>query len=509
MLFRSIRLAREASAVGVARDDADARVAHVGFYLVDRGLTQLERAAHVRRSATDTLRGVGRRFSLSLYLGAIALSTGALTASLIVKAHFEAAPDWMLALVGILALVATSQLAVSLVNLLAMSIAAPRPLPRLDFSMGIPPQCRTLAVVPAMLSTAPEIEALIEGLEVRFLANRDDNLHFGLLTDFRDADEETLPEDDALLRLARAGIEDLNLKYGSGTFFLFHRARRWNGQERCWMGYERKRGKQGELNALLRGGPKSLFTAIVGDTGALAGVKYVITLDTDTQLPRGAARQLVAAMAHPLNHARYDEAKGCVVEGYGILQPRMAVSLPNANRSRYARLCGSEPGIDPYTRAVSDVYQDLFGEGSFIGKGIYDVDVFDRCLKGRLPENRILSHDLLEGCYARSGLLSDVQLYEDHPSRYSADVSRRYRWIRGDWQIAPWLLSRVPADAASGKRGEVNPLSRLSQWKVFDNLRRSVVPATLTLLLLAGWTDRKSTRLNSSHIQKSRMPSSA
>ena len=214
-------------------------------------------------------------------------------------------------------------------------------------------------------------------------------------------------------------------------------------------------------------------------------MKYVITLDTDTQLPRDSAWQFVGAMAHPLNRARYDEDKHRVCEGYCILQPRVAVSLPGTNRSRYARLFGSEPGIDPYTRAVSDVYQDLFHEGSFIGKGIYDVDAFERALKGRFPENRILSHDLVEGCYARAGLLSDVQLYEEYPSRYSADVSRRHRWIRGDWQIARWLLPRVPGPGASRQK---NPLSGLSRWKIFDNLRRSLVPSALTLLLLLGWT---------------------
>ena len=214
-------------------------------------------------------------------------------------------------------------------------------------------------------------------------------------------------------------------------------------------------------------------------------MKYVITLDTDTQLPRDSAWQFVGAMAHPLNRARYDEDKQRVCEGYGILQPRVAVSLPGTNRSRYARMCGSDPGIDPYTRAVSDVYQDLFGEGSFIGKGIYDVDAFERALNGRFPENRILSHDLLEGCYARAGLLSDVQLYEEYPSSYSADVSRRHRWIRGDWQLARWLFPCVPGPGGHCLK---NPLSILSRWKLLDNLRRSLVPAALTLLLLLGWT---------------------
>jgi cellobiose phosphorylase len=252
-----------------------------------------------------------------------------------------------------------------------------------------------------------------------------------------------------------------------------------------WMGYERKRGKLADLNSLLRSGTTDRFSLVVGKIDALSNVKYVITLDADTQLPRDAAWQCVAAMAHPLNRARYDEGKQRVCEGYGILQPRVGVSLPSTGLSEYARLVGSEPGIDPYTRAISDVYQDLFAEGSFIGKGIYDVDAFERAVKERFPENRILSHDLLEGCYARSGLLSDVHLYEEYPSRYSADVSRRHRWIRGDWQIARWLLPRVPG---LGMKRRENPLSGLSRWKIFDNLRRSLVPVGLTLLLALGWT---------------------
>ena len=397
-----------------------------------------------------------------------------------------------ISLTAVLAVLGASRLAIALVNWIATLLATPRPLPRLDFSMGIPPDCRTLVVVPAMLVSEQDIERLIEALDVRFLANRDEHLQFGLLTDFRDAQEETVPQDAPLLRLARNRIEELNEKYRStqspsegDAFYLFHRPRRWNPRERLWMGYERKRGKLADLNALLRGGGREHFSLIVGTTEVLSSVRYVITLDTDTQLPRDSAREFVGTMAHPLNRPQFDETQQRVTEGYGILQSRVAVSLPGSNRSRYARLLGSEPGIDPYTRVVSDVYQDVFDEGSFIGKGIYDVDAFERSLKGRFPEDRILSHDLLEGCYARSGLLSDVQLYEEYPSSYSADVSRRHRWMRGDWQIASWLLRRVPGDGPERRR---NPLSLLSQWKIFDNLRRSLVPAALTMLLLLGWT---------------------
>jgi len=481
---KAIQLAHESA----ARNGCDDHSAHVGFYLIDKGLAQLEQFGRSALFVSEALRKLSPRFPLLLYLGTITLITAIFTGSLLAKTHAGGLHGWALGLIGTLSLMAASQLTVALVNWLATLFATPHPLPRMDFSKGIPPELRTLVVVPTMLISTQDIEDLIESLEVRFLANRDENLHFGLLTDFRDAHEETLPEDEPLLLLARQRIEELNKKYKSlkaDTFFLFHRPRSWNPQERMWMGYERKRGKLAELNSLLRSGSRERFSLIVGETGVLSNVKYVITLDTDTQLPRDSAWQFVGTMAHPLNRAQYDEDKQRVVAGYGILQPRVAVSLPCTNRSRYARMCGSEPGIDPYTRAVSDVYQDMFREGSFIGKGIYEVDTFELALNGRFPENRILSHDLLEGCYARAGLLSDVMVYEEYPSRYIADVSRRHRWIRGDWQIVRWLLPGIPGLDA---RFQKNPLSLLSQWKIFDNLRRSLAPSALTLLLLLSWT---------------------
>ena len=481
---KAIHLARE-EAIRKGNDD---RTAHVGFYLIDEGLTQLERLAEVRLSPAEVLCKVGRRFSLPLYIGAILLMTVLFAGGLTAKVYIDGAPRWMIGLVGLLSLLCAGHLAVALTNWLATVLVTPRSLPRMDFSKGIPQELRTLVVVPTMLTSSHNIEELIEAMEVRFLANRSDCLHFGLLTDFCDAAEETLPEDEPLLRLARQRIEALNEKYRrpeSDTFFLFHRPRRWNPKDRIWMGYERKRGKLADLNGLLRGRSGDCFRCIVGKTAILSDTKYVITLDTDTQLARDSARQFIGAMAHPLNRAHYDKDRQRVVTGYGILQPQVAVSLSSTNRSRYARLCGSEPGIDPYTRVVSDIYQDLFGEGSFIGKGIYEVDVFEQATGGRFPDNRILSHDLLEGCYARAGLLSDVQLYEEYPAGYSMDVSRRHRWIRGDWQIARWLLPRVPGPDA---RLQKNPLSMLSRWKIFDNLRRSLTAAAMTVLLLVGWT---------------------
>ncbi|MCX5850002.1 MAG: cyclic beta 1-2 glucan synthetase [Deltaproteobacteria bacterium] len=484
----AISLARNCS----TRNGSYDCTAHVGFYLIDKGLPELERLAKVRLSPLEVILRLGRRIPLLMYIGAIVGLTFIFTGSLLVKAYTDGLQYWPLAITGFLALLCTSHLAVALVNWLATLLVVPHPLPRMDFSRGIPPECRTMVAVPTMLISAQNITNLIEALEIRFLANRDDNLLFALLTDFQDANEETMQEDEHLLCLARKGIEGLNEKYKDSKgnfFFLFHRPRRWNPQEQIWMGYERKRGKLADLNAFLRGrtrGPSGdYFSLIVGDTTVLRNVKYVITLDTDTNLPRDAARQFVGTMAHPLNRAQYDEKKKRVCKGYGILQPRVSVSLPNMTRSLYAAMYASNSGIDPYTKAVSDIYQDIYGEGSFIGKGIYDIDAFESALNGHLPENKILSHDLLEGCYARSGLISDVQLYEEYPSCYNADVSRRHRWIRGDWQISRWVRSSIPAPSGGTQK---NPLSMLSQWKIFDNLRRSLTSAALTILMVLGWT---------------------
>ncbi len=466
----------------------DNRGRHVGFYLIDKGLMRLEKLAGARQSSAETIRKIIHRFPLLFYLSAMMVIVMIFSGGLLGVAFSKGLHGPLLWFAGIVLLLAVSQPAIALVNWCVTRIIGPHPLPRMDFSRGIPPESSALVVVPTMLTHTDNIEHLVEALEVRFLANRDSNLFFGLLTDFRDANEETVSGDDALLSLTRDSIEELNKRYGTpekDIFFLFHRPRLWNPGERIWMGYERKRGKLAALNSLLREGRKSDFSCIVGATSALSGIRYVITLDTDTQLPRDAAWELIGAMAHPLNRSLYDEKKQRISAGYGILQPRVAVSLAGANRSRYARMWGSDAGIDPYTRVVSDVYQDLFGEGSFVGKGIYEVDTFERVLGGRFPENRILSHDLIEGCYVRSGLLSDVQLYEEYPSRYTADVSRRHRWIRGDWQLIRWLFPAVPDADTRFRR---NPLSLLSRWKIFDNLRRSLSPLATVLLLLVGWT---------------------
>ncbi|MCX8517285.1 MAG: cyclic beta 1-2 glucan synthetase, partial [Rhodoferax sp.] len=462
---------------------------HVGYYLAGAGLPVLERAAQVRHTPLQSVQKLARQHALLVYLGSTFLFTLFSSAVLLRVAELQGLPDWAWGVAFAAALLATSQMALGFTNWIATLLITPHALPRMDYAKGLPATARTLVVVPALLSSTVGARALVEGLEVRFLANQDEQLFFGLLTDWCDAASETMETDAELLALAREGVETLNARYsqpGQDQFFLFHRPRLWNAQEKVWMGYERKRGKLGALNALLRGARADAdFLLVVGNTAPLQQVQFVITLDTDTQLQRDSARSFAATLAHPLNRPVFDPQRQCVTSGYGILQPRMAVHLQSSNRSRYARLMGSDAGVDPYTRAVSDVYQDVFHEGSFIGKGIYDVDAFEAALAGRFPDNRILSHDLLEGCYARTGLISDIQLYDDYPTRYDADVRRRTRWIRGDWQIASWLLPHVPGRTA--RQRQKNPLSQLSQWKILDNLRRSLVALALLLLLLLGW----------------------
>ena len=482
------RAAVDLAKTGAETGGVASREAHVGYYLIDQGLPRLEQAIRWRAGPLEALRRIGRRFPLTLYLGSILVITALLAGGLIRLASTDGLSQGWLWPFGLLGVLCAGSLAIALTNWLATLASTPTSLPRMDFSKGIPAQFRTLVVVPTMLTSEKNLEHLAEALEVRFLANRDEHLHFCLLTDLVDAGVETLPEDEPLLQAAGRKLRELNEKYpgaAGDSFFLFHRPRLWNPKERLWMGEERKRGKLADLNALLRGKGDSRFSLIAGDPSVLREVKYVITLDTDTGLARDTARQFVGTMAHPLNRPVYDPRAGRVVSGYGILQPRVAVALSGASRSRYARMFTSELGIDPYTRAVSDVYQDLFGEGSFIGKGIYDVDAFEEAVGGRFPDNLILSHDLLEGCHARCGLLSDVQLYEENPSRYASDVARRHRWIRGDWQIVRWLFPGIPGADGHLHR---NPLSPLSRWKIFDNLRRSLTPAALVMLFLLGWT---------------------
>jgi cellobiose phosphorylase len=479
----AVRLAAE----DLRQPEGDRRRGHVGYYLVSAGLPELERALGLRLPWPRRLGRVLARHALATYAVAVALWSLLLLAWAAVLLLPAGLPRWGWLAAGLLLLPILVGTALALTHWLATIFIRPRHLPRLDFSKGIPDNARTVAVVPTMLTSPRSIDLLLEGLEVRYLSNRGPNLCLALLTDWADAPTQTLPTDQPLLDAAAAGIEQLNARYapqGPSIFFLLHRGRQWNPSERVWMGFERKRGKLADCNEFLRTGAAARFTRIVGDAATLSGVRYVITLDTDTQLPPGTAWRMAGALAHPLNRPWVDPARGCVTVGYGVLQPRVAISLTAAARTWFARLFAGEVGIDPYTRQVSNVYHDLFGRAQFIGKGIYDASAFDAAVGRRFPANKVLSHDLIEGCYARCGFLNDVELIEEHPADYLADARRRHRWVRGDWQIAAWIGRRVPT--RDGPRAR-NPLDGLARWMILDNLRRSLVPPALLALLLLAW----------------------
>ena len=458
---------------------------HVGYYLIDDGLAQLEAATGYRPYAGEAIYRWIRRHPNVVFVGGVLATTLVALAAVLLLGGSAARGAWQAVL--LLGLLPAADIAVSVVNQLVTAFLPPRTLPKLDLhEHGVPPEYRTAVVVPTLFPSVEAVVEALENLEVQFLANREAHLHFAVLSDFTDSSTETREGDDAIVAAAVEGVKALNARYAEGredAFYLFHRPRRWNPHEGAWMGWERKRGKLAEFNRLVLGQDSGAFSVIVGDLGPIKQVRYVITLDSDTVLPPDAAPLLVGALAHPLNRAFYDEQRGRVTRGYGILQPRVGVSLPSANRSMFASIQSGHPGVDPYTTAVSDVYQDLYGEGSFTGKGVYEVAAFEQATHGRFPENSLLSHDLIEGSYARAGLATDIIVYDDYPTRYLTYTRRKHRWIRGDWQLLPWLTPRVP-----GPHGrEPNRLSLLSRWKIIDNLRRSTVELAQLAFLVGGW----------------------
>jgi len=463
----------------------DERKAHVGYYLIDEGRLELEAATGYSPPAGERLYRWTQRNATTLYFGGISVAT-VLLMTLVFAVVPEVTPVETLAVL-LLSLLPANEIAISIVNQLVTLLMPPHMLPKMEFREdGIPEEFTTAVVVPTLFGSVRAVNEALSHIEVQYLANRDPNLYFAILSDFTDAKTETRDTDDEILQTAAAGIEAMNRKYpreSGDVFFLFHRRRIWNERQGVWMGWERKRGKLGQFNRFLRGSAADAFSAVVGDTAPLSKVRYVITLDSDTVLPRDAAQLLTAALAHPLNKADYDPRLGRIVRGYGILQPRVGVSLTSAHESRFAAIHSGHPGVDPYTTAVSDVYQDLFEEGSFTGKGIYEVDAFEKATHGRFPENTLLSHDLIEGAYSRAGLVTDVEVYDDYPARYLTYTRRKHRWIRGDWQLLRWLGKKVPGPHGLTR----NRLSAISRWKIFDNLRRSLIEIGQVVLLVGGW----------------------
>ncbi len=480
----ALALARKAQKRGSDDPRIEKRESHIGYYLVSDGSRMLCQRVGYNAGFKERFRGYLRAHPDEYLLVGIALLTFVIVTGVLWILMPSYTPLSTVLLSMFIVLLPSSQAAVQLMNYLTTNLLRPTSLPKMDFTQGVPANCVTLVAIPTLLLNEKQVQHLIDELEVRYLGNHDPNIHFAIVSDLPDSPHPA-PEENELVQLCSNLITDLNERYSekrSGTFFHLHRHRVYNPREKGWMGWERKRGKLLDLNQLLRGQFDS-FPVKIGDLPILRKVRFVITLDSDTELPRGSAHRMIGALAHPLNQAIIDPEKNIVVAGYGILQPRVDISVQCTTRSRLAAIFAGETGLDPYTRAISDVYQDLYGEGSFAGKGIYEVDTMFRVLYGRFPRNSLLSHDLIEGAYARVGLTTDIPVIEDYPSHYSAYSRRKHRWLRGDWQIVEWLTDRVPDE--SGAKVP-NPISLVSRWKILDNLRRSLVePATLALLLYA------------------------
>lgn len=470
---------------------------HIGHYLIGAGRPAFakELGAHKKIRDWSVLGPVPR--GSTWYFGSIASFTTVFVVAAAVYGSTKDAGAAIIALIVAATLMPALDIAIGVVNYLVTKIVPPQTLPKMDFSKGVPEDCAAFVVMPTLLTNADNNAALLERLEIHYLSNPDPQLRFALLTDWTDAPEESTPNDSALVQQMLDGIAALNRRHapqGPTRFFLFHRRRLWNPIQNCWMGWERKRGKLHEFNRLLLGKTDTTYSAMSCKPAEIPRVRFVVTLDADTQMPRETARRLIGTLAHPLNRPQFDPAQRRVVAGYGVLQPRVSVSMPAARRSRFSRMLAGSAGIDPYTTATSDVYQDLFASGTFTGKGIYDVQAFEAATGPAFPENHILSHDLIEGNFARCALVGDIEVIDDLPPRYNAFAKREHRWVRGDWQLLPWLGRSIPAmpiDATPGSRKIEtvrNVLPFVERWKVLDNLRRSLVPIALVIFFILGWT---------------------
>ncbi|MDD3706448.1 MAG: glycosyl transferase, partial [Clostridiaceae bacterium] len=385
--------------------------------------------------------------------------------------------------IALIVLIPASDIAVSSINWLLVHIKPPSFLPKLELKEGIPKDAAAIVVMPTLIAKGCNAVKLFMKLEEYYLANREENLYFALLGDYRDHDMEKAEGDSEIIEAAIEKVKELNKKYGSSEdkFFFFQRKRVFCSAQNRWMGWERKRGALYEFNELLLGCKGASFEHIEGNISVLNDIKYVITIDSDTKLSIETAKKLIGTIIHPLNKAVVDKEKGIVIEGYGLLQPRISVDIVSANVSKFARVFAGQGGIDIYTNAISDIYQDYFGEGIFTGKGIYELGVFQGILRNAIPENSVLSHDLIEGAHVKTGLVTDIELIDGYPFKYSTCSMRQHRWVRGDWQLLQWLFPKV-----HNAKGDIvdNQLSAINRWKILDNMRRSLVPPSEALLLL-------------------------
>lgn len=471
-------------------DSEDTRTHHIGYYLVDDGLRELENRQQIKLKPFAKFSRILETRQGLIYMFSIVVLTLLLTSSAVRYAIVSASSNTLI--YGILAafavVIPASEIVIAVVNWIVCRLKKPVVFPRMELKDGIPDSMSTMVVIPAIVPDPKRAKELMENLENHYLGNREKNLYFALIGAFKDSNQETSRGDQDVLNEASERIEELNKKYANGgkdIFYFYNRERMLNEKDSTWTGWERKRGALMEFNELLMGSQDTTFSFRSSEVLPDANIKYVITLDADTVLPLGMAKKMIGTMAHPLNRPVIDAQKGIVIKGYGLMQPRVSFDSDSSNKSLFSRIYTGQEGLDPYASAISDVYQDLFSEGIFTGKGIYDLKVFQMVLNGTLPENAILSHDLLEGSFVRAALVSDLELVDSYPSKYNSFMARLHRWMRGDWQLVPWLFKRVPI---KNNILIANPLSDVSKWKITDNLRRSLLAPAVLLLILLGFS---------------------
>ena len=467
------------AAASLSAHPAEIAKSHVGYYLLEDGVTELEKLFGYRLHPRELFQRILNQQATYFYFGTLFLLLSVAALPLVWYLNYLGSDTYDYVLVFFAAFFPLVDSCLAVVNLLITRTVPPRVLAKIDLNGGIPTEAQTFVVIPTLFANLSAVTKMIDFLETRYLSNPDENLYFAILSDYRDAAHKIEPQDFAIVGLAKEKIAELNERYpntitSEDRFYLFHRERLWNKAENKWIGWERKRGKLHQFNQFLRGTVSTEFIAAPVFSSFFLKTQYVITLDSDTHLPRGSAKKLIGTILHPLNRPQLNANRDQVIAGYGILQPRISMTPESSGRSYFSRIFSGNTGIDPYTKAVSDVYQDLFKEGSFTGKGLYAVDAFEASMANRIPENSLLSHDLLEGLFCRTALVTDIEFLDDYPIHYEVFAKRQHRWTRGDWQLLPWLPQKS--------------LSVISHWKIVDNLRRSLVAPFILLWLILGWT---------------------
>ena len=455
--------------------EKDGKKEHIGYYLIDEGYNELVKALGVERFKTKSATRA------NIYIKSIYIVTALLSALFGVWLYNIASDIILSTIIAVLSIIPISEIWLQILNYILVKIVKPKNIPKLDFQEEIPKEYSTIVAIPTIINSKQKVQELMHKLEVYYLANKTENLYFILLGDCTTSKSEKESFDEEITSEGIKCSKKLNNKYAKNLipkFYFAYRNRTWNSGEKSFLGWERKRGLLCQFNSFLINGNNTFRVNTL--EGINLNIKYVITLDVDTCLPLDTAQQLVGAMAHILNEPEIEN--GAVVKGHAIIQPRVGIDLESSRKTVFSKIFAGEGGTDFYANAISDVYQDNFDEGIFTGKGIYDLKVFNKVLEKQIPENTVLSHDLLEGSYLRAGLASDIVLIDGCPAKYNSFMQRLHRWVRGDFQLIGWLKQKIKI----GDSKINNPLNKLSKFKILDNLRRGLVPVFALILIIIG-----------------------